>query len=157
MSSSRRRREEITTASWMATLGGAVLLVGIGFLGGVVAGVVTEDPGLVWAYLSGESVEASLPEVAAGAPLRPAVEEPEASVAQSRPLKGFAVQVGAFSELAQAEALQDKLRAKGHTAYIASAGGKHRVRVGPVEDRGKAEHLAETLGEQDLPTWILSE
>ena len=157
--SARRKGDE---GSWIATLGGAVLLVGLGFLGGIVAGVLTEEPGLVWAHLRGESVETRLPEVAA--PLPQEVEAPrpetEAKAKPSTPdsaRTSFAVQVGAFKKLSQAEALEAKLLAEGHTVYISSRKGSHRVRVGPVADRSEAEGVAKTLAERDLPTWILSE
>ncbi len=155
----RRKGDE---GSWIATLGGAVLLVGLGFIGGIVAGVVTEEPGLVWAHLRGESVETRLPEVAAQLPpaaeaARREVEEATALSTSPAPRASFAVQVGAFKKLSQAQALEAKLLADGHTVYISSRKGSHRVRVGPVADRIEAETVAKALAERDLPTWILSE
>ncbi|TWI00952.1 cell division septation protein DedD [Luteimonas cucumeris] len=58
---------------------------------------------------------------------------------------GFAVQLGAFSKTADANALRDRLRAAGFSAFIEQArtdkGVLSRVRVGPVVSRSDAERL----------------
>jgi cell division septation protein DedD len=58
---------------------------------------------------------------------------------------GFAVQLGAFSRAADAEALRDKLRAGGFSAFVEQVrtdkGTLNRVRVGPVSSRGDADQL----------------
>ena len=58
---------------------------------------------------------------------------------------GFAVQLGAFSQVADANALRDKLRANGFSAFVQQVktdkGTLSRVRVGPVASRADAEAL----------------
>ena len=58
---------------------------------------------------------------------------------------GFAVQLGAFSQAADANALRDKLRAGGFNAFVQQVktdkGTLNRVRVGPVANRADAEAL----------------
>ncbi|HSR65063.1 MAG TPA: SPOR domain-containing protein, partial [Xanthomonadaceae bacterium] len=58
---------------------------------------------------------------------------------------GFAVQLAAFGNAAQATALRDRLRAAGFSAFTETVttdkGALTRVRVGPVASRGDAEQL----------------
>ena len=58
---------------------------------------------------------------------------------------GFAVQLGAFSDAAEAGAMRERLRASGFTAFTEAVntdkGKLTRVRVGPVLDRAAADQL----------------
>ncbi len=58
---------------------------------------------------------------------------------------GFAVQLGAFADPAAANALRDKARAAGLSAFTetikTAEGPRTRVRIGPVADRADAEKL----------------
>jgi cell division septation protein DedD len=58
---------------------------------------------------------------------------------------GFAVQLGAFARAEDANALRDKVRAAGFSAFVEQVrtdkGALHRVRVGPVANRADAEQL----------------
>ena len=58
---------------------------------------------------------------------------------------GFAVQLGAFGQASDANALRDKVRAAGFSAFVEQVrtekGTLHRVRVGPVANRADAEQL----------------
>lgn len=58
---------------------------------------------------------------------------------------GFAVQLGAFGKADDANALRDKVRAAGFSAFVEQVrtdkGTLHRVRVGPVANRAEAENL----------------
>ncbi|MBH1838443.1 SPOR domain-containing protein [Stenotrophomonas maltophilia] len=58
---------------------------------------------------------------------------------------GFAVQLGAFGQAYVANALRDKVRAAGFSAFVEQVrtdkGTLHRVRVGPVANRADAEQL----------------
>ena len=77
------------------------------------------------------------PEAAAAAPAAPAA--PAASSV------GFAVQQGAFGQATEANALRDKVRAAGFSAFVEQVrtdkGTLNRVRVGPVANRADAENL----------------
>ncbi len=58
---------------------------------------------------------------------------------------GFAVQLGAFSQASDANAMRDKLRAGGFSAFVEQVrtdkGTLNRVRVGPVASRADADRL----------------
>jgi DedD protein len=76
----------------------------------------------------------------------PAVKESSATTAENPgAVTGWIVQVGSFSQKANAEKLQDRLRKMGMACFVASAqhNGKmiYRVRVGPEIDRADAEKI----------------
>lgn len=77
------------------------------------------------------------PEATASKPATPAA--PAASGV------GFAVQLGAFGQANDANALRDKVRSAGFSAFVEQVrtekGSLHRVRVGPVANRADAEQL----------------
>ncbi|KAF1013814.1 MAG: Cell division protein DedD [Stenotrophomonas maltophilia] len=58
---------------------------------------------------------------------------------------GFAVQLGAFGQASDADALRDKVRGAGFSAFVEQVrtekGTLHRVRVGPAASRAEAEQL----------------
>ncbi|GHE28233.1 SPOR domain-containing protein [Vulcaniibacterium thermophilum] len=76
---------------------------------------------------------------AASEPARPAPAKPAAAEV------GFAVQVGAFGDAAEAAKMRDRLRAAGFSAFTETVrterGTLNRVRVGPVGSRAEAEQL----------------
>jgi cell division septation protein DedD len=77
----------------------------------------------------------------AAAPAKAAATAPKPAVADT----GFAVQLAAFSKVADAVALRDRARAAGFSAFIESVatdkGTLSRVRLGPVATRADAERL----------------
>ena len=90
------------------------------------------------------------------APKPDAKPEPKPEAAASKPAPatptapaasgvGFAVQLGAFGQANDANALRDKVRAAGFSAFVEQVrtekGTLHRVRVGPVANRADAEQL----------------
>jgi DedD protein len=160
-----------------------LLLIVVGFTVGMVAGVAWEEPGLLLAYLTGETEEVAWsagavdgkPAQVAEAPPRDALpvdpqvrreqertaeeETPEVAAA---PVGRLAVQVGAFETSESAERLATSLRDKGFPVYVSpgASGGeaRWRVRVGPLATREEAERTASRLKKvEKLPTWILSE
>jgi len=92
---------------------------------------------------------ASAPTTAKPATAAPKPAEPVAKPVESpKPAAsnvGFAVQLGAFSQAADANALRDKLRAGGFSAFVEQVktdkGTLSRVRVGPVASRADADTL----------------
>ena len=85
---------------------------------------------------------------------KPAVATPKPTPAPAKPVEapkpaaanvGFAVQLGAFSHAADANAMRDKLRASGFSAFVEQVrtdkGTLNRVRVGPVASRADADQL----------------
>ncbi len=75
-------------------------------------------------------------------PAKPVAAVPAAPAASS---VGFAVQLGAFGKAEDANALRDKVRAAGFSAFVEQVrtdkGTLNRVRVGPVANRAEAENL----------------
>jgi len=71
------------------------------------------------------------------------------AVAAAGRVTGWAVQVGALADAADANALRDRLRSGGFTAYVETLrterGTLYRVRVGPEIQRANAQRLRETL------------
>jgi len=82
--------------------------------------------------------------VAAAQPVAPTTKPVEAPKPAAATV-GFAVQVGAFSKPADANAMRDKLRASGFSAFVEQVltdkGTLSRVRVGPVANRADADKL----------------
>lgn len=86
---------------------------------------------------------------------KPAASKPEPATVAAKPVAvptapaassvGFAVQLGAFGQATEANALRDKVRAAGFSAFVEQVrtdkGTLNRVRVGPVANRAEAENL----------------
>ena len=167
----------------LAAAAGLGLLIVAGFAVGMMAGLVWEEPGLVFAHLSGETEEVvwSAPEsgeqaeeFAGGSPRddRPADPQirrereraagPETPPVAAAPVGRLAVQVGAFKTSQAAEGLATSLRDKGFPVYVSpgvkAGSSRWRVRVGPLTTREEAESTAAQLKKvEKLPTWILTE
>ncbi len=77
-------------------------------------------------------------------PVKPPAPKPAAAPPAASKV-GFAVQLGAFSDAAEAGAMRERLRAAGFTAFTEAVntdkGKLTRVRVGPVLDRAAADQL----------------
>lgn len=62
------------------------------------------------------------------------------------------MQLGSFASRDNAEHLSAALRAKGYSAFVAEYHGSgrvlYRVRVGPEQDRGRAEAIAARLARE---------
>ena len=82
---------------------------------------------------------------AATAPVATAKPAPSVPAAPAASGTGFAVQLGAFGKAEDANALRDKVRAAGFSAFVEQVrtdkGALNRVRVGPVANRADAEQL----------------
>jgi DedD protein len=92
-----------------------------------------------------QSAPATLPEPAASSP-EPA---PEREPATRSTTGMWAVQLGSFSNEANAERLAADLRQQGFAAFLSKTtteqGELHRVRVGPQRDRESAETMLARL------------
>jgi DedD protein len=77
---------------------------------------------------------------------------PEASAAKSPATSAWAVQLGAFSNKGKAEQLVAELRKRRFAAFVleyrASGQVLYRVRVGPEQDRARAEATAARLAKE---------
>jgi cell division septation protein DedD len=158
MAAKRDRQREEVGPGWLSTLGGAVLLLVLGFGVGLLAGAAWEEPDLVMNHLAGRTTE--LPLVAEITEDPPQAEQqeslerplgargssPEASQPEvpadppsvsapppprppTPPVKdGFAIQVGAFGDEDAAARLAGELRAAGFSVYVRREGSPGGVR-----------------------------
>ncbi len=87
----------------------------------------------------------------AAVPTKSAADVPDEPPAAATPSATgmWAVQLGSFSDQANAERLAADLRSQGYAAFLSrlesSANVLHRVRVGPQENRDSAERIASQL------------
>jgi cell division septation protein DedD len=101
-------------------------------------------------------------EPAAAAARPPAPAAPEGAP-PARSGGGFSVQVGAFKNRQQADAVHRDLRTAGFEAFVSTlgtAGGetRFRVRVGPFPSRAEAERAAERMrAARSLPTYVAAD
>ena len=66
----------------------------------------------------------------------------------------YCVQVGAYSDMANAESTSDKLINKGFEHYIVKFDGLYRVQVGAYSKKTNAENMAEKLKNAGFETYI---
>ena len=97
------------------------------------------------------AAQKSEPTVAAKQETKPAPAPVKTSAAAPQSTTGmWAVQLGSFSNQANAERLAADLRKEGYAAFLSQlqtdSGKLHRVRVGPQKDRPSAESMASKLG-----------
>jgi DedD protein len=76
-------------------------------------------------------------------------EKPAAATASDAADSAWAVQLGSFASDDNAERLVKELKGRGYKAFVSQTGSgsraRYRVRVGPEQDRARAENLAERL------------
>jgi DedD protein len=101
------------------------------------------------------SVEA-VPEPASAqpAPAKATTQKPPAAVSTASSASGaaesaWAVQLGSFASEANAQRLANELKARGYKAFVSRIDSgsrtRYRVRVGPEQERARAENLAARL------------
>ena len=120
---------------------------------GAAGKVVASDAGAADASLKPVASAPTKPEPAKTESARPDAPKPASTPAApkptpaSAPATGFAVQLSAPSVEADANALRDRARAQGLSAFVqpveTDSGRRYRVRVGPVADRAAAQSLSE--------------
>jgi cell division septation protein DedD len=158
MAARKQRQREQTGPGWLSTLGGAALLLAVGFGVGLLAGVAWEEPDLVMDHLAGRTTELPLVAETSTDPVEAEVQEPpdrplgtrgssptaspsrdsadppsvSAPPPAPRPAPpekdAFAIQVGAFGEEAAAARLAGELRAHGFSVYVRRGDGPGGVR-----------------------------
>jgi len=103
-------------------------------------------------------VAATVPATSVAAPKPAATVKPVEKLPPNTAV-GFAVQLAAPSNEADANALRDRARAQGFSAFVqrvdTDAGARFRVRVGPVADRSAAEALLESVKQKMAATGIV--
>jgi cell division septation protein DedD len=174
--SSRERRSRGGGLGWIATFGGAAVLLAFGFGIGLVAGSALEAPGLVAHSLKGDGVELPLPEGPAVAsrppPAAPAAAAPAPEARRSAPL-GPGERPSDFDtgEGREAPAPVPERVGKGRAAPAAPSppavaapppalpsarrAPGFAVQVGAFSDRRKADRLAASLRSSQLSAYVV--
>jgi cell division septation protein DedD len=161
----RKRPNASKRTGWLATLGGAALLVAVGFGVGLVAGTAYEEPELVADHLSGKTTEvvlgpigdgqphesldgASADDVAA-APPTAAEAEPDPVAVVDQPLP-TPLGAGALEEPAAAPAAKP-------VAKLAPTSGGYSIQVGAFGSEATARQLASELGKRGYKAYVTRE
>lgn len=158
MARARDSGERAVARGWFGTLLGMILLIGTGFVLGLLAGIVTEEPELVAGHVVGRStgIEWTADEqtervsdedfVARDDDVIDSLADPAAYTAAEAPLAGvaagppdldlsshdqafFMIQVGAFSDATGAQRTAAQVRARGYPVMILSPEQDDRWRV----------------------------
>jgi cell division septation protein DedD len=143
---SKPREHDRVGSSWLAALVGLVFLVVAGFGVGMVAGVVWEDPGLIFAYVVGESEEVAWdgsPNAVSGVASR--APEPEQLV-DPQLRRNAAIKRAATPPVEPAQPAPPPV--------AAAPAGKVAVQVGAFETSGAAERLAKSLKGKGFPVYV---
>jgi DedD protein len=142
MAARRNRQREEVGPGWLATLGGAALLLVMGFGVGLLAGALWEEPELVMDHLAGRTTE--LPLVAETSPDPPKAEEAERRDSIARPLG--ARESSAAAPRAEVSVDLPSVSAKPPAPRPAPPEtGGFEIQVGAFGDRGAAKRLAGEL------------
>ena len=170
----RKRPSASKRTGWLATLGGAALLVAVGFGVGLVAGTAYEEPELVADHVSGKTTEvvlgpigdgqphetqggASADDVAAAPPTGAAAEpDPAAVVDQPLPTP---LGAGALEEVPEAQAVAAAAGRPGAkpVAKAVPAGTGYSIQVGAFGSEATARQLASELGKRGYKAYVTRE
>jgi cell division septation protein DedD len=171
MSVEERRAPRSSGPGWLATAGGALLLVALGFGVGIVAGTAYQEPDLVADHLAGRTTEVALeppqplaaaPDVSAPAPEsldRPAAalgqgaleEAPEAELAPAEPA------LARGPAAVPAAAPKAPARPGPQLAAKSAAAGSFSIQVGAFSSEKAARQLAGALGKQGYTAYLMDE
>lgn len=161
MNTERRRTTTSAGPGWLATAGGALLLIALGFGVGIVAGTAYQEPELVVDHLAGRSTDVVLepagvlseaPDVAAPAPLvAPALGEGalETRTAARRPA----------AEPAPAPAPERRVASAPAPVPVAKTARNEgfSIQVGAFSSEKAARQLASELGRYGYRTYLMDE
>jgi DedD protein len=93
--------------------------------------------------------------------------EPAAQPAGASPVRpaapshhGWTVQVGSFASRENAEKLLQRMKPRNPSAHVSSSGSgaalRYRVRIGPLPDRGAAEHILAKLRKEGVSAGLVA-
>jgi len=148
----KTRERDAAGSSWLAALVGIVFLIVAGFGVGMVAGVVWEDPGLIFAYVTGETEEGAWDGSSdAAADVAARASKPERLV-DPQLRRTAAIEPAATEPAAPPPPVEPKPSAP--PAVAAAPTGKVAVQVGAFESSEAAERLAESLKGKGYPVYV---
>ncbi len=99
---------------------------------------------------------------AAAPSLETASPPPTSATAASKPAvgRGWAVQLGSFASRDNADKMVHQMKGQGFAVYVLSSGSggsqRHRVRIGPLADRGAASQVVTKLKSMGQPASIVA-
>ena len=146
MSGAARRSSE---PGWLATAGGALLLIVVGFAVGLLAGALFEEPDLVLEQLAGRGETVPVEEVE----LAPSIESPPAVSAGSAPSAPF-VETGPPTAGARPDAAPTRPLASAAPSGAAASGPGFAIQVGAFAEEAPARELESKLRGLGLPGFI---
>jgi cell division septation protein DedD len=168
MSVEERRAPRSSGPGWLATAGGALLLIALGFGVGIVAGTAYQEPDLVVDHLAGRTTEVALepaqplaaePDVAAPAPAAlersPALgqgaleDAPEAELSAAQPEPP--------PKAAPARGPEAPTRPAPPLAAKSAAAGSFSIQVGAFSSEKAARQLAGELGKRGYTAYLMDE
>jgi septal ring-binding cell division protein DamX len=169
MTTDERKRSYSAKRSngWLATLGGAALLVAVGFGVGLVAGTAYEEPELVAEHLSGRTTEVVLGPIGDGLPEEGSLDAP-ADVAAAPPLADTVAAseveplptplgAGGLDAEPEAQRAPPAAPARAKPAAKPTAAGGFSIQVGAFGTEATARQLAGELGQRGYKTYVISE
>jgi DedD protein len=163
MSIEERRTPRSSNSGWLATAGGALLLIALGFGVGIVAGTAYQEPELVADHLAGRTTEVVLeeeplpntPDVAAAAPTAAGLERSAAALGEGALEEAPEAELAApAAARAAAVSLPSSARA---APAVAAAAGSFSIQVGAFSSEGAARQLAGELGKQGYRAYLIDE
>jgi len=102
-----------------------------------------------FAPLTQKKVEPIVTPLALNKPVVADEQRSDAEQIQAKPIKAFALQVGTFDDLANAEKMRGKMQAAGYTAFVKKVESKgkatYKVRIGPEIEHSVLEKIKADL------------
>jgi cell division septation protein DedD len=174
MGAEERRLPRSSGPGWLATAGGALLLIALGFGVGIVAGTAYQEPDLLADHLAGRTTEVALgpeegparaPDVAAPAPATAhepvaalgqgaLAESPEAELAAAPPASAAAAVPAGAPKTPERPAPAARSKP---SAAKSPAAGSFSVQVGAFSSEKAARQLAGELGKQGYTAYLMDE
>jgi cell division septation protein DedD len=159
MNSDRRRTQTTSGPGWLATAGGALLLIALGFGVGIVAGTAYQEPELVVDHLAGRSTDVVLePEgVLRGAPDVAAPAPPVAAALGEGALEARTEARSPAPAAAPERPVAVAPRPAPAPAPTPARSEGFSIQVGAFSSEKAARQLATELGRQGYSTYLMDE
>jgi cell division septation protein DedD len=163
MNMEERRAPRTSNSGWLATAGGALLLIALGFGVGIVAGTAYQEPEMVADHLAGRTTEVVLdeeplpgaPDVAAGAPVSALDERRVAAIGEGALEDAPEAELAPVSLPSQARGVAPRVAPV--AATLPAAAGGFSIQVGAFTSEGAARQLAGELGKHGYRTYLIDE
>ncbi|MCP3984154.1 MAG: hypothetical protein GY723_07180 [bacterium] len=159
MSEGERRRKQREGPGWFATLGGAAVLIVLGFGVGLVAGAAWDEPELVIDHFSGRTT--SVPVEDLSEPPLDTQPEPGSMGTRAQPASMDAQASAADTQASPAplgSGVERPIRsARPQVAAPSPRAGRHAIQVGAFGEREAADSLARELGVAGYEVYVVED